>query len=528
MHSAVLPTRGSHEKHRCYFSLGRDDGVGRRPQLGRLVLMEVGPGFDFGRGASIVALAARLWAGVTFWSVRGKQVLHVVTRLLWVLVLVAAPLTGCRGDEGPASAGGDGGAGGRGGAGGAGGAGQCADDEDCDDADPCTDDVCGETGTCESPPSADGTACPDGTCVVGLCEPVESAFPCTEQGLLDAVAQGGGPYGFSCDGPQTVTTSMELILAADVILDGLGKLMVDGGGQHRLFSVRDGATVELRRLALTGGLASEGNGGAIVSSGTLTIAESTVSGNVASISGGGIANFGEMTIANSAISGNNSAVDGGGVLNTGMLMVVRSTISDNTTAAGNNGGGLMNTGSATVTSSTISGNDAAGDGGGITNSNVLMLVNSTVSGNDAAGTGGGILNNSVITTITSCTIAENTATFGGGIGNGGVVMMISNTLLAGSCSGTPLNSAGYNAESAGDTCGFDEPTDLVDVSSSSLALGPLSDNGGPTMTHALLPGSVAIDTIPALICEVAEDQRGEPRPETGGTMCDVGAFEVQP
>jgi len=46
------------------------------------------------------------------------------------------------------------------------------------------------------------------------------------------------------------------------------------------------------------------------------------------------------------------------------------------------------------------------------------------------------------------------------------------------------------------------------------------------MTHALLPGSVAIDTIPALMCEVTEDQRGEPRP--AGGMCDVGAFEVQP
>jgi hypothetical protein len=46
------------------------------------------------------------------------------------------------------------------------------------------------------------------------------------------------------------------------------------------------------------------------------------------------------------------------------------------------------------------------------------------------------------------------------------------------------------------------------------------------MTHALLPGSVAIDVIPADTCDVDEDQRGEPRP--GGAMCDVGAFEVQP
>ena len=92
--------------------------------------------------------------------------------------------------------------------------------------------------------------------------------------------------------------------------------------------------------------------------------------------------------------------------------------------------------------------------------------------------------------------------------------------------GGVITSNGYNIESPGDTCGFDQPTDQVDVTVDDLKLGPLQDNGGPTMTHALLPGSVAIDVIPADMCEVDEDQRGEPRP--GGTMCDVGAFELQP
>ena len=55
-------------------------------------------------------------------------------------------------------------------------------------------------------------------------------------------------------------------------------------------------------------------------------------------------------------------------------------------------------------------------------------------------------------------------------------------------------------------------------------MGPLADNGGPTDTHGLLEGSVAIDQIPAVDCGVDEDQRGFPR----DSMCDVGAFEVQP
>jgi hypothetical protein len=75
---------------------------------------------------------------------------------------------------------------------------------------------------------------------------------------------------------------------------------------------------------------------------------------------------------------------------------------------------------------------------------------------------------------------------------------------------------------------LDQASDQVDVTADDLKLGPLQDNGGPTMTHALGAGSVAVDVIPADMCELPIDQRGEPRPETGGTMCDVGAFEVQP
>jgi len=107
----------------------------------------------------------------------------------------------------------------------------------------------------------------------------------------------------------------------------------------------------------------------------------------------------------------------------------------------------------------------------------------------------------------------------------GGAVTLGNTIVDGGCAGAPT-SLGYNIESPGDTCGFDQLTDLVDVPD--VSLGPLADNGGPIETHALLPGSVAIDRIPAVDCGVSTDQRGQPRPETGGTDCDVGAFEVQP
>jgi hypothetical protein len=176
--------------------------------------------------------------------------------------------------------------------------------------------------------------------------------------------------------------------------------------------------------------------------------------------------------------------------------------------------------------STVSGN-TAGEGGGIYNAGTFMLTNSTVSGN----TGGGIYNDGTLT-LTNSTVSGNT---GSGIYNSDTLVLRS-SLVDGECVG-PIASSGHNIESPGDTCGFDQPTDQVDVTAEQLNLGPLADNGGPTMTHALLTTptvSVAIDQITEEDCvdadeqPLTEDQRGEPRPETGGTMCDVGAFEVQP
>jgi hypothetical protein len=61
-------------------------------------------------------------------------------------------------------------------------------------------------------------------------------------------------------------------------------------------------------------------------------------------------------------------------------------------------------------------------------------------------------------------------------------------------------------------------------------LGPLSDNGGDTLTHALSLESPAVDALPTSACTCPIDQRGLPRPEQAGSArptCDVGAFEVQ-
>jgi hypothetical protein len=314
-------------------------------------------------------------------------------------------------------------------------------------------------------------------------------------------------------------------------------------------------TATLMDSTVSGNMAP-GFGGAsgIANEGTLTLTNSTVSGNMA---GPGIVNFfGTATVTNSTVSGN----EGSGIANEGTLMLTNSTVSDNT------GTGINGAGTLTLMNSTVSGNLV-----GISAS-LLTLTNSTVSRNEVGMTvfGETRVINSTVSANNGEICWQSGECFGGGIriddgeasfinstvsDNGGdtyasiyvglydyrpVNIRLANTLVDGECSvweESSITSVGHNIESPGDTCGFDQPTDQIEVTAERLNLGPLQDNGGPTMTHALLTEpaiSVAIDAIPAEDCVDADeqpltgDQRGEPRPETGGTMCDVGAFELQP
>lgn len=434
-------------------------------------------------------------------------------------------LTACGGsDSGGGGLGGDGG-------GGIGGGVECTGAPDCDDGNECTQDLCSVEGACSNPAFSDGLECAGGICVVGGCEPVDEVFPCTEQGLLDAIEQGGGPYGFSCDGPQTLTPLAEIVVDNDVILDGLGTLSVDGAGERRPFSVADGVTAELRRFTVQNGLAFEGNGGGVLNNGVLTLTETTVRGCVADNLGGGVSNLGMdagLVLDRVTIDGNTAGDGGGGLYSNGELSVMSSTLSGNTAESGSDGGGLFNEGfPAAVERSTLSGNTATGDGGGLASTNAMTLENSTISGNTAAGEGGGLRNGSVIQ-IVSCTIAANVAPTGSAIASAGLGMtqtVIDSSVVQGSCVGDPPLSAGDNVESPGETCLPEaQDSDLVSVAEADLALASLSDNGGPTETHSLGTESVAVDAIASAVCEFDEDQRGVARPQGAG--CDAGAFEL--
>ena len=232
---------------------------------------------------------------------------------------------------------------------------------------------------------------------------------------------------------------------------------------------------------------------------------------------------------------------------------------------GDFGGGIANRGTLTVSDSTISGNSSGGFGGGIVNSTSLTsttITNSTISGNSAASLGGGVLNFNGPTVIKFSTIIKNSAPAGEGSGvasfcdNATSTEVLSSIISANintdvdfvhftDCSGAPFSinsfvSNGYNLIGDGNATGDDDPTtddnpfsetgDQIDVTNPGL--GALADNGGPTMTHALLAGSPAIDKGNT---DFTTDQRSEPRPfddpgiapATGGDDSDIGSFAAQ-
>ncbi len=285
--------------------------------------------------------------------------------------------------------------------------------------------------------------------------------------------------------------------------------------------------------------------------------------------GGGISNeYGgkltlvRTTVSDNAASGTSDYAGGGGIFNgasdSSVLVMTDSTVSGNTAGPGvTTGGGIWNSlgGQATLTGCTISNNV----GGGIGNSGHLVpstmtLTNCTISGNQATGSGAGITNGATLN-LRSSTVTLNHRLLGPGAdGAGGIYgtgpTVLRNTIVAGNIHDDPSPSShspdcddsgltnviseGFSLVGDGKHCpGLVDGVngDQIGTTGAEIdaKLGPLADNGGPTLTHALLEGSLAIDGgDPATpgsggtACP-ATDQRGESRPD--GPACDVGSFE---
>jgi hypothetical protein len=327
---------------------------------------------------------------------------------------------------------------------------------------------------------------------------------------------------------------------------GAGVTIIDGLGINRILEVGLNRVVTVSGVSMVNGFAGGGDGGGILSSGSLTLNDSTIY-NCSGNSGGGINAYGLLTLSRLTID-RNHANYGGGIYNGAQLTVSQSSIVGNDSV--HNGGGIYSaTGSTNVVQSTIAGNSAA-YGGGFENDATLRVSNSTISGNLAAVDGGGIYN-VASTSLFNSTVAYNGADSDAdsiGIGAGlynynGQSFTLRNSVVAGNylagtqdfsdCSGAVVI-RGNNR--LGDNSGCSAAagsTGLVSLINSLNELALLRYNGGPTRTVALIPPSNMINAgvldggcIDQNNAPLATDQRGRPR--IIDAACDIGAYEYDP
>ena len=312
----------------------------------------------------------------------------------------------------------------------------------------------------------------------------------------------------------------------------------DGGGVYNRLGTMTVTNSTISNNIVSGGGINKRGGGIFNNRGIFTLTNSTVSGNTTGNQGGGISSNGvgaTLTVNNSTISGNTANGFGGAISTDKKVNISKTTISGKTAGKGggiNNRGGTKN-----LSSSTVSGNSAT-YGGGINNLTTATITNSTISGNSAT-FGGAIYNDGTSTaTITNSTISHNTATNGGGIAQKSATAQITigNSIVAGNTAinGTETNITAGTFTSQGNNLvgqngsvgGFTTTSsDIILPGAISTAIASLGDYGGATKTHALVPGSLAINTGNNTLASGSTDQRGVTR-IVGGTV-DVGAYESQ-
>lgn len=270
-------------------------------------------------------------------------------------------------------------------------------------------------------------------------------------------------------------SSPDLDIANPVTIHGAGPLatIVDGQGANGVFEVRASATIS--GMTIRGG--NEFSGGGVYAlpdtTLTLTVRDAQLTGNRATHGGALFVDGGAVVLLERvSITGNTGVTSGAAI-----------------EVSSESGGGTV-----TVRNATISGNVGQKR---VVNEDQLVFDHVTLVGDGITTTG--------------------TTTLGGSIldaGAGGTV-----------CDGA-VTSAGNNLEH-GTSCALAMPGDASDVDPQ---LGPLQDNGGGTLTHALPATSPAVDAAGA--CALTEDQRGKTRPLDGNldtvAACDVGAFELDP
>ena len=371
--------------------------------------------------------------------------------------------------------------------------------------------------------TVDGTTC-------NLAQAITTANDGSVQG---SCTQGDGA------GPDTLNITADITLnsvlpdiTSEMTIEGNGHTIARDGGapEFRIFTVTSAGNLTLENATVQGGrvsnTAGDAFGGGILTEGSLTVRDSTITGNTV-----------EITTPTNAVayyyaSGGGIAAEGG----TAVVTIESSLINNNSSTSANNrtfgtGGGVSARGGAGATienstltaNSSINGGEYGGGGGAFISDGTMSILYSTITGNTASASlqpnGGGVYGfaYSATTTInlTNNIITDNTA-------NGTDSQPNCRRVAVGQI----IDGNTVNSLIGGGECGGTDPT--------ALNLGTLGDNGGPTQTIALLAGSAdAIDAIPTsdatCTAGVSSDQRGAVRAggtaTTGGSDCDIGASE---
>lgn len=394
--------------------------------------------------------------------------------------------------------------------------------------------------------------------VNSLADPGTGTCDDTECTLREAIAATSGSatltrivFAPGLQGNITLTAGQLVLEDMFTEIDGDGRIAVDAAGQSRVMSMfritphPGNPTVTLSGLTLKNGIGA--NGGGILAQGSdvdLTLDHVMIQDNSAGSGvGGGLAssNGATVTVLGGEIAGN-EARQGGGIYNgDGSTLTLRDvTVAGNSAAEA--GGGIFSIGRLEVSGSAVTGNTSPEGVGGIyTHHFNATITRSTISGN--FGHVGGIRNEGTLA-IRSSTVTRNfgeEGTTGAILHVGGGMTRVANSIIAGNpgkeeCAGgvSSFDSQGYNLVTQDGECDFFSEGDVrIDgalVFTQVLEV-TLSDNGGPTRTHALIVRGRAVD---AGYCpgETA-DQRGlgvpvdEPILANAKDGCDIGAYELQ-
>ena len=326
----------------------------------------------------------------------------------------------------------------------------------------------------------------------------------------DTILLPAGTYILTKTGMDDLAESGDLDITSSLTMVGISTrdTVIDGNHTDRIFDVIGATTLWLRKATLRNGWWSNTGGsyggGAILnrSTATLDLYQVDLRANTSEMVGGAIDNAGTARLNYITVDSNQSLSEsavcaGGAIFNVGSLVIYNTTISYNTAHNPNStdyGGGLFTDNTVTMVNVTFSHNTADWGGGLFNQGSEANLYNVTFTGNTTA--------------------IRNTSS-----------LRIKNSIAANStgenCSGEgAITSLGYNLDS-GSTCNFE-------IENTNPMLGGLADNQGTTFTHALLPGSPAIDHGDPSECP-STDQRGAFRPADGDgnstKICDIGAYE---